>query len=166
MLKNPLNGRAQNSSDNVSDSLSHAIIAGKRIFLTPFVQNLDKFGREPTLVSVEFAHPTVFIFLGNNGHNIIFTEAQFVVISTFKIQNGACSFSLWSRCWVVHFMVFLVAFGRVIRLLRKKWKGKFMKKNFANNLWRWMKCSNSFRKCSWINSLQLLWVWSFGIFFL
>ena len=119
MLKNLLNGRAQNSSDNVSDSLSHAIIAGKRIFLTPFVQNLDKFGREPTVVSVEFAHPTVFIFLGNNGHNIIFTEAQFVVISTFKIQNGACSFSLWSRCWVVHFMVFLVAFGRVIRLLKR-----------------------------------------------
>ena len=116
MLKNLLYRGAQNSSDNVSDSLRHAIVTSKRIFFTTFVQNLDEFGREPTLVSIQFSHPTVVVFLGNDGDDVIFTEAQFVVIATLEIQYCSRSFTLRSGGRCVDLVVFEVTLGRVIRL--------------------------------------------------
>lgn len=51
------------ATDNVGDGFGNAVVAGGRVTLAAFVQQLDKLGREPASQAVKLTDPAVIVFL-------------------------------------------------------------------------------------------------------
>ena len=82
-------------------------------------KNLHKFRRKPTAQPVQFANPTVFIFLWNDGNDVILTKTQFIFVMSFEVEQRSGPFLTASVDGHKIFMIQLMALRWVVGLQRE-----------------------------------------------
>ena len=72
----------------VRDRGRDTVVTREGVLLRPLIQRLDQLGGKPTLMAVQLSHPTVLVALGNDGDNVVLSEAQFVIVPPLKVDYG------------------------------------------------------------------------------